>query len=136
MVAEGFLTAEQMEMVNCHQIADFFATDLGKRLASAKQVLREFKFSILDDGTHYDPKLTQERILLQGVVDCAIVEEDGITVIDFKTDSVSDGKLAVTAEKYRLQVSTYAEALAKIFQKPIKEAVLYFFSTGTLFSVM
>ena len=136
LVTEGFLTAEQKEMVNCQQIASFFATDLGKQLASASQVLREFKFSILDDGTHYDPQLTQEKILLQGVVDCAIVEEDGITVIDFKTDSVTDENLAETVEKYRLQVSTYAEALSRIFQKPIKEAVLYFFRAGRFSAVM
>lgn len=30
--------------------------------------------------------LTGEKLLLQGVVDCCFMEEDGITVLDFKTD--------------------------------------------------
>ena len=29
-----------------------------------------------------------ESILVQGVIDCMIEEEDGITLIDFKTDTI------------------------------------------------
>ena len=32
-----------------------------------------------------------ESILVQGVIDCMIEEEDGITLIDFKTDTI-EGK--------------------------------------------
>lgn len=135
LVNEGFLTQAQKEMIHCQQIAAFFETDLGKRLMTAPQVLREFKFSILDDGIHYDPQLTDEKILLQGVVDCAMIEDDGITVVDFKTDSVTEVTIGQTAEKYRLQVSAYAQALSKIYRKPIKSALLYFFSIGKFVTV-
>ncbi len=30
-----------------------------------------------------------ESILVQGVIDCMIEEEDGITLIDFKTDTIA-----------------------------------------------
>ena len=130
LVREGFLTEQQSQMVKSDQIAAFFRTELGKHLANFSQVLREFKFSILDDGIHYDPDLDGERILLQGVVDCAIIEEDGITVLDFKTDSVTEQTLAAAAERYRLQVATYAQAISKIYGKPVKQALLYFFQAG------
>ena len=73
----GTLNAQQAQMVNCGWIARFFETELGKKLRGPGQLLREFKFSILDDGENYDPALVEEKILLQGVVDCALVEPDG-----------------------------------------------------------
>ncbi|MBP3304841.1 MAG: UvrD-helicase domain-containing protein [Oscillospiraceae bacterium] len=127
LVAEGFITPEQGKMVNGGKIWAFFSTDLGKKLCGSENVLREFKFSILDDGRNFDPALDGEKILLQGVVDCALIESDGITVLDFKTDFVTEETLPVKAEHYRSQVETYADAMARIFKKPVKDALLYFF---------
>jgi ATP-dependent helicase/nuclease subunit A len=90
-------------------------------------VLREFKFSILDEGTAYGAGLDEEKILLQGVVDCAMVEADGITVVDFKTDRVSKDTIDTAAERYRPQVKAYADAMSRIFEKPVKRTCLYFF---------
>ena len=127
LIDQGYLTAEQAKWVSCRKIATFFASPLGQKLRSSANVLREFKFSILDDGAGYDPALVGEKVLLQGVVDCALVEEDGITVIDFKTDYVTEETVADRVRYYSPQVQTYAQALARIYQKPVKEAVLYFF---------
>jgi len=127
LVQEHFLTREQADMVNCRQIADFFQTDLGQKLQRGGEVLREFKFSVLDDGTHYAPELAGEQILLQGVVDCALIEKDGIMVLDFKTDSVTEETLEAAVERYRPQVQAYADAMERIFQRKVKQALLYFF---------
>ena len=135
LVQEQLLSQEQAAMVSTSQIADFFQTDLGRRLREGKQVLREFKFSILDDGTNYAEDLTGEKILLQGVVDCALVEPDGITVVDFKTDSVTEATMEMAAQRYRPQVLAYADAMSRIFQKPVKEALLYFFRINTFVTV-
>ena len=127
LVTEGFLTEEEGKLVNCGQIARFFESELGWRLRLGGKLLREFKFSILDDGRHYGDGLEGERVLLQGVVDCAIVEEDGITVLDFKTDRVTPETISQAVDRYRPQVETYKEALERIYEKKVKKAVLYFF---------
>ncbi len=127
LVAEGFLTADQAELVDINQIKAFFATELGQKLRRGTNVLREFKFSVLDDATNFDSELAGEKILLQGVVDCALMEEDGITVVDFKTDRVTMDRLADRTAHYRPQVMAYADALTRIYQKPVKSALLYFF---------
>ena len=132
---DGFLSPEQARIVNCRQIAAFFATDLGKTLQESENVLREFKFSILDDGSRYSPGMGDEKVLLQGVVDCAILDAEGITVVDFKTDYVTEETLEATAGRYRTQVQVYADALARIYQKPIKEKLLYFFHLGRFVSL-
>ena len=127
LVAEGFLTQEQGSMVNCEKIATFFAWEIGTKLRSGIPYIREFKFSILDDGSQYGEGLEGEKVLLQGVVDCALLESDGITVIDFKTDFVREDTLAAVLERYRPQVQTYADALHRIYEQPIKAKYLYFF---------
>lgn len=127
LVENGFLTQEQGSLVNCEMIARFFATEIGQKLRMGTKHLREFKFSILDDGRHYGEGLEGEEVLLQGVVDCALLEEDGITVLDFKTDHVTGQTLATVVERYRAQVQTYGEALSRIYEMPIKAQYLYFF---------
>ena len=127
LVDMGTLTQEQAKLVNCHWIAELFTTQLGMKLHSNGELLREFKFSILDDGTNYDPALAGEKILLQGVVDCALVEADGITIVDFKTDYVTEDTVVARTEHYRPQVLAYADAMRRIYGLPIKAAYLYYF---------
>ena len=127
LVEKGFLTQEQGGLVNCEKIARFFASGIGRKLRTGTPHLREFKFSILDDGRNYGEGLEGEEVLLQGVVDCALLEDDGITVIDFKTDNVNEETVAAVTERYRPQVRTYGEALSRIYEMPIKAQYLYFF---------
>ena len=136
MVNDGFLSPEMGERVNCRKIAAFFSTELGQKLRISGNVLREFKFSVLDDGENFDPVLRGEQILLQGVVDCALIEDDGITVVDFKTDYVTEDTLPAKVEHYRPQVEAYASALARIYKLPIKVALLYFFRLEEFIPVM
>ena len=77
-----------------------------------------------------------DQILLQGVVDCALIDDDGITVVDFKSDRVSEDSLDFVADKYREQVAIYAEALSKIYQLPIKKAMLYFLRLGKFVTII
>ena len=127
LVEEQFITEEQGKLADRNRIAAFFATPMGQKLRGGISFVREFKFSILDDGANYGEGLAGEQVLLQGVVDCAMIEDDGITVLDFKTDYVTEETLPALVERYRLQVQTYAQAMARIYQKPVKNALLYFF---------
>ncbi len=127
LVQEGFISEDQGKMVDCGSIVRFFQTPIGKKLSSGVPYLREFKFSILDDGSHYGEGLEGEKVLLQGVVDCALLEQDGITILDFKTDRVSADTLASVIERYRPQLETYTDALSRIYEMPVKAKYMYFF---------
>lgn len=128
LCADGLIDDNQIALIDVAQIAAFFATELGERVLTGKEVVREFKFSILEDSAKFDPEINDEKVLLQGVVDCALIEDDGITVIDFKTDHVMSSNLDDIVSHYRMQVMTYASALERIFEKPVKEKYLYFFA--------
>ena len=127
LVKQRYISQEQAGAVNCGKIANFFATDVGRKLRNSSNVVREFKFSILDDASRYGDGLDEERVLLQGVVDCALVEDDGLTIIDFKTDYVTEGAVQSVIDRYRGQIEVYASALSRIYQRPVKQKLLYLF---------
>lgn len=128
LVQTGFITAQQAKLVHPEKLAAFFLSEFGRKLRGSTNVLREFKFSILEDAGQFAPDISDEQVLLQGVVDCALIETDGITVVDFKTDRVNEQTVRQSVENYRPQVETYARALSRIFELPVKAKALYFFA--------
>ena len=131
----GFLSEEQILLIDPARIAAFFKTEIGKMLCNGIPYLREFKFSILDRGEHYGENLEGEQVLLQGVVDCALLEPDGITIVDFKTDYVTETTVGQRAEYYAPQLEAYSEALSRIYELPVKKKMLYFFGLDRFMEV-
>ena len=68
--------------------------------------------------------------MLQGVVDLYAETEEGLIVVDFKTDYVTEGTLEEKVRYYRPQIGAYSAALERILDKPVIRRVLYFFRTG------
>jgi ATP-dependent helicase/nuclease subunit A len=124
-----FLTPAQADAVNREWILTLFGSAFGKRILAAKDVHREFKFSILADAGQYFQEGAGEKLLLQGVVDCFWQEGDSIVLVDFKTDRTGE-KLAEKTSRYAPQLTAYAEALGRIFGLPVREKYLYFFDAG------
>lgn len=127
---KGIVAAEFVDEAVCRKITAFFTSEMGKRICNCGKILREFKFSVLVDGEQYADGLKGEEILLQGVVDFALLEPDGITVLDYKTDRAAETDLPRLTEKYSAQVRAYAEALSRIYKLPVKAMLIYFFSAG------
>ena len=128
---EKFISAREAEAVNVSAIERLFKSELGQRMLKAEKPLREFRFSLLLDADKLYTGAEDEQLLLQGVVDCCIEEEGGLVIIDYKTDNVrTEEEILARAELYRGQLMAYAEALTRIFRKPVRECVLYFLSPG------
>ena len=129
MERDAFLTPEQVQAVSRNQVLRFFESELGQWLLKQPSVRREFKFSLLVDAGKWYPEAAGEQTMLQGVVDCFVLQSDGITILDFKTDRTPD------PERYRPQMEAYAHALSAIYGLPVKARILYFFSAGSAVSV-
>lgn len=132
LVAGQYITPQQGEAVNPMDILVFFCSDLGLRLRRSARVEREFKFSLLAPAADYYPEAGPgEEVLLQGVVDCWFVEEDGgATVVDFKTDHVTPSTVGRRAEDYRPQLDAYTRALSQAAGVAVRHRYLWFFSVG------
>ncbi|NLC68837.1 MAG: hypothetical protein GX754_08700, partial [Clostridiaceae bacterium] len=110
MVEKELLTGQQAKAVDAGKIYGFFCSPLGKRLLDSVKVYREVPFNIeiksRDIYPHLDESLYEdETLLLQGVIDCFFEEEDGLVLLDYKTDYVdrAGGKDAIcrVREQYR-----------------------------------
>ena len=104
--------------------------------------------ALLDDGKllgefFCNTKLTHSQTLMPMVenlfactqtkledVDLFAVTAEGITVVDFKTDYVTEETLPAKADYYRPQLAAYSAALERIMEKPVVRRVLWFFRTG------
>lgn len=130
MLTRRLLTKEQADAVDTKAIAAFLKSGLADRIRRSGRVAREYRFSILRPVSDYVPDASDDALLLQGVVDCFFEEKDGLVVLDFKTDRITRAETAQRAEHYRAQLEAYALALEKITGKPVREKVLYFFTTN------
>ena len=132
LVDGRYLTPQQGQAVDPKQVLAFFHSELGQRLLAAGQREREHKFSLLAPAADYYPEAgAGEQVLLQGVVDCWFREADGtVTVVDFKTDRVSEDTAVARAEHYRPQLEAYTRALAEGAGLPVKRRALWFFALG------
>ena len=131
LTEEGYLTALQREAVQPERLAAFFASKLGQELLSAREVGREFKFSLLVPAKTYFPDAGEEEILLQGVIDAWFDDGTGVTVVDFKSDRIRPGGEDAAAERHRVQIEAYSQALERILDRPVKRKALWFFATDT-----
>ena len=109
----------------------FLSSPLAEEMRRVAAMEREYRFTVLMDARDYDGmSVGGDEILLQGVVDCAFRTEEGLVVVDFKTDRLAPGEEPQRAEEYRPQLEAYAQALERVMEEKVCRKVLYFFSTG------
>lgn len=143
LVERELLTKDEAQVIDVKAIKAFLDTDLGRILCHAKDVHREVPFNLSLPASHVYPSWSQdsdEKVLVQGVIDCLVQVEDGYVLIDYKTDAiyedVTDDVVKRLKEKYKIQVNLYKQAVETIWQQPIKEAYLYFFAKELLVRVV
>ena len=133
LVAQRRLTEQQGAAVDVAAVERFLRSRLAEEMRAAPKLWREYRFSLLVEGGDYlGEEARGEELLLQGVVDCFFETEQGLTVVDFKTDRVTGEAQCRRTEEYRPQVNAYSAALEQIFQEKVCRRVLYYFHTGTI----
>ncbi len=122
----GHLTAKQCLAVSPERIASFLSSPLGEKARRASRCHQEFKFSLLVEGNKLGVD-TCEELLLQGVIDCWFQDEEGITIIDFKSDKVTKGELEAKTKEHGNQMAVYTMALQRILGEKVVHQILWFF---------
>ena len=136
LLTKKFISAREREAVDERAIYKLFRSELGRRMKSADTLRREFKFSLLCNAKELFGRAEGEEILLQGVVDCCIVENGALTVIDYKTDRVrTEEELKERSAFYAPQLRAYVRALRRIFALEVRECVLYFLFANKAVSI-
>ncbi len=66
--------------------------------------------------------------VVEGIVDLLYRDDDGLVVVDYKTDAVPPSVIPARAEYYRPQMAVYATAIEAAVGEPVRRCVLLFLS--------
>lgn len=121
----GRITKVEADGVNPDSIAWFGGSDVGRLLAKhAGTAEREIPFAFSLPLSDID-----DALLLRGVIDCLVHTDDGLVLIDYKTDRIaSEEEFERRGELYRAQLSAYAAVAQQLFESPVRSAWLVFLS--------
>lgn len=127
--AAGRLSEEYLRAVSEKKLLLFLDTDLAERMAGAQRagrLCREQPFVLGIPANRLGKDFPGgETVLIQGIIDVFFEEEDGLVLLDYKTDVVST--VQDLWKRYETQLDYYQEALQRLTGKPVKERVLYSF---------
>lgn len=133
MVERRLLTPQQAKLVDPAAIQWLLSTDVGQLLRQrAGRIIRELPFldSLAPVGIAVaDP---EDRILLRGRIDALIPMDDGLVVIDYKTDYAAPSPDSTRYSEYARQVQAYRQALERSGHGPVLGAKLIFLRARTI----
>ncbi|GHU66756.1 ATP-dependent helicase/nuclease subunit A [Clostridia bacterium] len=124
LLHNGILSDIQAQTVTLQPLYLFYSSDTGKRLIASDEVHREWAFNLLERNS---------QTIVQGVIDCAFMTENGWVLVDYKSDRTKD--LDALAVHYSAQIRMYSDALTRITQIPVCERVLYMLSYNKAYSI-
>lgn len=133
----GFFTKAQRDAVDADMILSFFNSPLGIQMLASNKVVREMPFEMAMPASEVYKNYTgNENILVQGIIDCWFETDDGIILVDYKTDALGVyNTVKSLAAKYENQLLIYKQALKKITKCENIESYIYFFSAGETIKV-
>ncbi|MDP4154315.1 MAG: helicase-exonuclease AddAB subunit AddA [Bacillota bacterium] len=138
MINQELLTEEQAQVINAELIFQFFESPIGRRLIASRNVQREIPFTLTLDAKEvyvdWKEEQEQEQVFVQGVIDCIFEDENGLVLLDYKSDGINDRfkggfeqARPILENRYRLQIDLYTKAIEKIWKRKVDERYLFFF---------
>ena len=135
MVLENLLTDIEAGELDLPLIAAFWQSSIGQKIWKHRDfVQRELaftaRFSTMElavAGADLRVNLSPDDfIIVQGVVDLAVIVEKEIWLVDFKTNHFKREEIPEKTAFYQSQLQLYAAALEKIYRRPVTESHLHF----------
>ncbi len=111
-----YLSEEEADALDLSKLSKFFESSLFDRIKCSKNVRREYKFMV-------EYPYQNNTTIVQGIADCIFEEDDGVVILDFKTDMVKCADDLKNA--YSKQLKIYKTAIEQIVEKPVKECIIY-----------
>ncbi len=131
------ISAEDDNLVSESKVVAFMKTELARRMGEAQikgKLYREQPFMMgVKANTVKLEFPAEEEILVQGVIDVYFEEEDGLVLMDYKTDRVSEEEELI--QRYHTQLEYYGQALERLTHKKVKEKLIYSFTFQKVISV-
>lgn len=128
-VNKKILDAQCDQVIDRKEILDFLKSSLGVRAklaAKQKKLYKEKQFVIGVPFSEMEAESNGDSyVVVQGIIDLYFEEEDGLVLVDYKTDQIHKGQEHLLAERYQSQIAYYKRALQQITGKKVKECYIY-----------
>ncbi len=123
----GVLNDLQADAIDIRKAERFISSSIVSKALASERYIREYKFTVNIPAHMVDEEISEDyrdaQVVLQGAVDLMIIDSDGITVVDYKTDRVSSSSELVSL--YERQLKLYKAAIEQIFDRPVKSCLIY-----------
>ncbi|GHU52045.1 ATP-dependent helicase/nuclease subunit A [Clostridia bacterium] len=126
IVTKNILTQKEVATINKTRLKTFYQSDLHTRIINAEKIEREKQFFVAIKNLKNIPIENFNNSYLMGVIDLILYENDGLVLVDYKTDYVNSPSELI--EKYSKQLLLYKSALELIENRKVKESRIYSFS--------
>ena len=125
LTEKGFISQQQADCIDRQKALSFIKSDIINRCLNSSCVYKEFRFAVEVDASLVDPDVKgfDKKIVLQGAVDLAFVEDGELVIVDYKTDRVKD--LNVLLDFYHTQLVLYKDAMEQCTDYKVKECIIY-----------
>ncbi len=121
------LTSMQADSLDREKLRNFLNSDVISLALVSGEYMREYRFTVNIPASmaveEISPELSDYPVILQGAIDLAIINNDGIIIVDYKTDRVSS--LEELSARYQKQLELYKYALEQTTGKPVKSCLIY-----------
>lgn len=132
LMESGRITQEEIDMINMRKVCIFLESPVAARMAAAGErgdLYKEQPFVLGISASRLSEEFpSDEKVLIQGIIDVYFIEDGEIVLLDYKTDAVKTGD--ELKKRYETQLKYYTEALEKITGYKVKEKILYSFALG------
>ena len=138
LAEKRFIFESDKEKMDVYRLKAFFRSVLAKRMMKAERVFREKRFMIKLPAELFTREsagiLADEKLLVQGVIDCAFFDEKGeLILVDYKTDFFSRGTERSVIEKTLIerhgqQLGYYKLACKNLFGTAPAHTYIYSFA--------
>lgn len=129
-----YLSEQEAACIRPSDFVTFAGTPLGQRMAAAQKagcLHREQPFVLGVSASSVKSRWSgEETILVQGIIDAFFYEGEDIILADYKTDKTGPEGARGLADKYRVQLEQYSEALERLTGKRVREKIIYSFALG------
>lgn len=125
---EKYMDEESLSLLDAGILWNFLSSPLGRRMSAAQAkglLYKEQQFVIGIPAREMEVCSSDELVLIQGIIDAYMEEEDGLVLIDYKTDHVVRGRESLLTERYGIQLEYYKRALEQMTGKKVTEKIIY-----------
>ena len=121
-------------------VEHFLFSEIGekvRKMDAEGRFYREIPFTIglpvsfVDEST-----LSEEKVVIQGIIDAYGEDEEGLWLFDYKTDYVRPGQEQLLLDRYRKQMLYYKTALEQLLEQKVVHTYIYSFTLEKYIEVL